>query len=271
MPCVFRAFFILCLLVTGVARADGPVSKAALLERAIQASDCLEIEKQLASGADPNAHSTASLQDPLLLTAATESGPQAVELLLRYGADANARDARGTPILLSLASLVTPDASASAKVLGSIRLLLALGHADPDLSDSAQVGDDRSALHQAAASGSLELVELLISHGARIDKPNRVNETPLYFAVSRGRVAIASRLLSEGANPNVKATFTGMTPLMAAAEIGNLELVRILLARKADLLAKNTFGHSPISLSSTLEIRRLLQRALEARLLLRVS
>ena len=60
--------------------------------------------------------------------------------------------------------------------------------------------------------------------------------TPLIAAANVDNVDAAKLLLARGANPHAKArTGQPATPLMGAAINGNAELVRALLARKPDL------------------------------------
>jgi ankyrin repeat protein len=75
-------------------------------------------------------------------------------------------------------------------------------------------------LHRATYYGELEIVALLVKHGANVDARQPFKSlTPLYYAAQQNRVAIASFLLSRGAN--VFKPVHGNTPLSAAQEHGN--------------------------------------------------
>ncbi|KAL3426988.1 hypothetical protein PVAG01_00497 [Phlyctema vagabunda] len=89
-------------------------------------------------------------------------------------------------------------------------------------------------LHGAASSGSIEVVEYLIDHGAIIDVLNESHGTPLYIAVEEESLPIVKLLLDKGADPNSEGGEEDV-PLNAAADIGSLETVKLLLSRGAEL------------------------------------
>lgn len=185
-----------------------------------------------------------------LLKAATQQGPQAVRQLLRQGLSANARDGRKTPILIGLSSLIgkrsTKTTSArhsrNTRLLQSVQVLLREGKADPNAHDGAYVGDSRSALHMAAASGNRTLVRLLLQYGADPHKPTRFGETPVYFAAQEGHLEVVYDLVRSGARIDLFTKHTHMSPLLAAATRGQWLMVRYLITLGADPRAKDTFG-----------------------------
>ncbi|CAN0071314.1 unnamed protein product, partial [Laminaria digitata] len=73
--------------------------------------------------------------------------------------------------------------------------------------------------------GRLELVQLLLGHGARVDSRTAKGATPLHTACVEGFLAIAKELLAAGANPN-KIDRDGCHPLHWVARGGKTELVR---------------------------------------------
>jgi ankyrin repeat protein len=72
-----------------------------------------------------------------------------------------------------------------------VRLLLTKGKALANVLDSR----DWSPLYVAAESGSLETVQILLDHGARIDITNSEGRTPLLHAISCGHIEIAQLLI----------------------------------------------------------------------------
>jgi hypothetical protein len=62
----------------------------------------------------------------------------------------------------------------------------------------------------------------------------------LYEAVRKGDLAAATSLLDQGADVNAKFRY-GATALFKAAERGHTEIVKLLLARGADVTVKDTF------------------------------
>jgi cytohesin len=119
-------------------------------------------------------------------------------------------------------------------------------------------------LHFAAARNDGKSLSLLLEAQADVDAATDNGCTPLHVAASgaelnfttgtlllpenaknpRGQLAIAKLLLERGADPNKLARFCwlsndGWTPLHLAAQIGDTEMIVLLLANKADIEAKS--------------------------------
>ena len=98
----------------------------------------------------------------------------------------------------------------------AVRTLLEEG-ADPNVAQ----GDGLSALHLAAQEGNLEVVELLLGAGAKVEAKTQIGEyTPLHVASEGAHAAVVRALLEAGADPGAVTTTTGATPLHLAAENG---------------------------------------------------
>ncbi len=78
-------------------------------------------------------------------------------------------------------------------------------------------------LHSAVASGTLELVELLLSNGARPDCTESADATPLHSAAGHGSREMVDRLLASGADRR-RRTKDGKTAADLAREYGHGEL-----------------------------------------------
>jgi ankyrin repeat protein len=98
-----------------------------------------------------------------------------------------------------------------------------------------------TALHVAATKGHLPVVRLLIDAGADVDRRERHGVSPLLQAV--GWPGVMEALLDAGADVD-GATVQGVTPLMSAAAFGEMESVRLLLARGADPNRRDDSGSS---------------------------
>lgn len=130
-------------------------------------------------------------------------------------------------------------------------------------------------LHAAAATGDVAEIERLVADGERINIQDSNSRTPLHVAVYRKQHAAARALLRLGANPNaldaqrydvvtiaavqndiemlnivldggasprnVTSPYDG-NALIAAAHLGHVEAVRILIAHKAPLDHANMRG-----------------------------
>jgi ankyrin repeat protein/beta-lactamase regulating signal transducer with metallopeptidase domain len=91
----------------------------------------------------------------------------------------------------------------------------------------------RSALGGAARGGHLEVAELLLDRGARVELTPRGDASPLMIAAGHGHGELVRLLLARGADSNRIVPGDG-TPLIAAVRGGDAEIVRILLAEGAE-------------------------------------
>ena len=89
--------------------------------------------------------------------------------------------------------------------------------------------DGDSALHAAAAAGSLEAAEFLLNRGLAVDVPGASGRTPLMSAVLEDQTAMVNWLLRQGADPRSKDD-NGFAPLMLAVRDGRPESVVELAA-----------------------------------------
>lgn len=97
-------------------------------------------------------------------------------------------------------------------------------------------------LHYAADRGDIDIVWVLMEAWAKVNV--QVSEEggsmrPLDVAISAGNVECAKLLIDSGANLGAS-TSDGSTPLHAAAEKGDIETVRNLIAKDAEIDAKTS-------------------------------
>ena len=119
--------------------------------------------------------------------------------------------------------------------IASTQVILASGF-NPNTRDNMGA----TALHDAVWSGHIELVRLLLDHGADPNIPHAEGlSTPLHYAAIKGQAAIAALLLDHGANIN-GVDRSGSTALHLAAARGYIDVVRLLIARKAPRLTGRT-------------------------------
>jgi ankyrin repeat protein len=98
--------------------------------------------------------------------------------------------------------------------------------------------------------GHLEIVDLLVTLGAQIDSPsrNQLHATPLQSATAAGHINIVRMLLEHGADPNVSEA-GGFTPLQTASASGNTDLVRLLMEHGASLDAQADNGKTALQMA----------------------
>lgn len=94
-------------------------------------------------------------------------------------------------------------------------------------------------LTEACKRGDLAGAQALALQGAALDRPG-VNG-PLFYAAYHGHTGIVEWLLAAGAGVDTR-NHKNSTPLMAAAEQGRLECVKVLLREGANKNAKNDHG-----------------------------
>ena len=85
--------------------------------------------------------------------------------------------------------------------------------------------EGRTPLHYAVSKGHLEVAAKLIELGADVDRGDSLGKTPLHYAVERGDISLVNLLLERGATPEVQDSF-GKTALHYAIEEGNAALVK---------------------------------------------
>ena len=83
-------------------------------------------------------------------------------------------------------------------------------------------------LHVAAARGEVEACVALVTAGANVSAQDELGLTALEWAVLSGHAAVAGRLLQCGPE-QVTSTCEGLTPLMLACAMGEVNVVAALL------------------------------------------
>jgi ankyrin repeat protein len=237
-----------------------------------------------------------------LMWASARRHPAMMQLLIARGADVNARSidrnyqrhvtAEGRPKSLDSGGLTPLLYAARENCMACVDVLLKNG-ADIDLPDP----DGVSPLLVAIMNANWDLARQLILAGADVKQWDIYGETPLFTAVDlRSRLdggrasidplnkanglTIVKLLLERGADPNMQLFFKpanvrgatntrGSTPLVRAANNGDLEVVKLLLEHGADatlyLADRQTPIHAVIAGRSSepqaLELIRLLKKA----------
>lgn len=114
---------------------------------------------------------------------------------------------------------------------GDVTELKKMLEEDPTLVNSACESHGFTPLMLACEYGHKEAATLLLGLGADVHVARKQGgETALHLAAARGHPELVILLLRYGAEPSVEATNPAdFTPMMAAANNGHLEVVRVIL------------------------------------------
>lgn len=165
---------------------------------------------------------------------------EVAELLIANGADVNARGELGNAPLHWAASN------------GYKNLAKLLVNRGADIHVKNDYG--RTPLHSAAAFGQTQMARFLLKRGADISAKDQYEHTPLYEA-ARGmynKNETVEFLISKGAETNRTIAIilkTGSTPLHEAAEKGETQRIKALIARGDDINALDNRGFTPLHCS----------------------
>jgi len=106
-------------------------------------------------------------------------------------------------------------------------------------------------LIQAARTGSLDTIKLLLDSGADVNLPGPTGDdwdaTPLQHAILARQSGAVRLLLDLGADPNLATGPNAPAPLLLAAGDTDPTFVKLLLAHGADLAIEGESGLTPLS------------------------
>lgn len=111
-----------------------------------------------------------------------------------------------------------------------LSLLLLLSTVNPAFAQ----GDLKEELFAAVRKGDAAAVKALLDKGVDVNTKFRYDATALSYASDRGHLEVVKLLLERKAEVNVKDTFYNATPIIWAAQKGHAEVVRALLEKGAE-------------------------------------
>jgi ankyrin repeat protein len=270
---------MIAVLLEAGANVDSPTSDGQTALMAVaRTGNVKAAQLLLAEGATVDARETWGGQTALMWASARRH-PEMMQALIASGADVNARSsvrdyqrhvtAEGRPKSLDSGGLTPLLYAARENCIACADVLIKSG-ADIDLPDP----DGVSPLLVAIMNANWDLAQHLIASGADLNQWDIYGETPLFTAVGlRGRIdggrasidqanaatglAIVKLLLERGADPNMQLLFKpanlngstntrGATPLIRAANGGDLEVVKLLLAHGGDATLYMADRQTPI-------------------------
>lgn len=103
-------------------------------------------------------------------------------------------------------------------------------------------------LHRAVILGDMQAVVRFVESGDKINACGKYGRTPLYYAALTGHDEILLYLLRCGADPNKGASWKGGdTPMHVAAERGDADALRIMIANGGIVDAINYAKQTPMA------------------------
>ncbi len=179
-----------------------------------KSGDAVKVQKAISNGANVNAKDNDGRTT--LMYAALNGQADVAEVLLKHGADLNAK----RPYYDCETALMDAAREGHADVA---EILLKHG-ADVNAKDVF----DRTALMWAARKGHADVAEILLEHGADVNAKAIYKNTALMDAAEYGHAEVAEVLLKHGAEVNAKNMYDNNTALMLAKENNRREVVKLL-------------------------------------------
>jgi len=268
LPILLLALQVFSLALSAQPPASTTGSRVAQFFQAIRSGDSLQLERQLAAGANPND----TLHGFSALMTATLSGTTAqMKRLIDRGAKVNYADKDGiTALWLALPdrdkTVLLLDRGADARMMsregysslvklanmpGTVdlfRLLIDKG-ADPRKS-----GPDNSLLYNAAGTGDTAIVGLLLRSGVGVNDTVSFGDYPISASLTYRQFSTLKMLVDAGAFLNVQPmkmplrNLNGFTPLMWAAVVDDERSFYYLLDHGADPNLRNQRGYTALML-----------------------
>lgn len=215
---------------------------------------------------NPALANAGSYEEFVLATAIREGHAEIAEMLLANGARPYLKDRYEEPILHTAAYAGHKDL---------VELLIKNGL---DVNQKGPHGEP--ALHWAVAKGHNDVVEILVAAGSdvnaksakqRVDMDTRVKDDADIIAFHLRYLADCERqrqatLAGSGLQiwGGTRLAFVaGDTPLHSAAQLGRTEIVKLLIAKGADVDATNRWGQTPLHYASLFYHKEIVEKLLE--------
>ena len=208
------------------------------------------VDRLLESRANANAATISG--ETVLMTCARTGETAGVRALLNHGASVNAKEPGHDQTALMWAAAQAQPGAVDALIRGGADVRLRSRSYPQTVTSEVTQRAGREELNYtvprggstallfAARSGDAESARLLVAAGADVNEALPDGATALVVAAHSGHGGVATALLEKGADPNAAAV--GYTALHAAVLRDDLELVKSLLAHRANPNAQITKG-----------------------------
>jgi ankyrin repeat protein len=286
LRCLKHSVLLVPLAALGVTLAAGcqketPTNSAPAKETPTNTASA---PAQVAKSPGVTPPTTGAADSTPLMQAVGKGDIDKVKELLAGGAKVDEKDSRGRTALIfavgdndraSGGRFGGGGAKPSAGSDDAMVQLLLSHHADPNLATDDGTTPLLAAIaHHKVVSGPFDVkgsedarvtkVKLLLAAGAKVNTSVkaetvdslRVGETPLMAAAINGDPVLLQLLIARGADVNAKDQ-AGNTALIDAARVGHPEAVRLLIANHADVNARNAKGETALSQATRMNSRSL--------------
>ncbi|MBL8174523.1 MAG: ankyrin repeat domain-containing protein [Bryobacterales bacterium] len=244
--------------------------------QAIRENDLAKIKGYLSAGAAADLRDTRGTTP--LMHAASIGSLEAMQMLIKAGADVNAKNGLdATPLVWAAANAAKAklliDAGAQVNVRTKMmRTPLMMAASAPDNASTVKLMIDKgadvtvadvrghTALVDAARANNTEALRLLLDHKQDVNAGDFGGVTALGHAAAHSNIVAVKMLLAKGADPNtamkrelkvrnglIAASY--FTPLMAAVARSSIDTVRLLLDAGADVKKQDVRGMTPLMLA----------------------
>lgn len=126
---------------------------------------------------------------------------------------------------------------------------------------AARAGTPEDALLDAVRAGDVAAVRALLDQGVPVDTKFRYDRTALSFAADRGQIEMVKLLLERGADVDARDTFYKSTAVARAAYKGHAEVVKLMLAKSSggvsSVLMSGLYGNKPEIVEAALAMGKL--------------
>jgi len=109
--------------------------------------------------------------------------------------------------------------------------------------------DGPTPLYIAAQEGHVDLIRLLLFHGADVNILCKDGYSPLYIASYVGQLEIVNLLLDNDADPNIFC-IDHMSPIYMAAQEGHADIANVLALNGANVNSATSYGVAPLLVAS---------------------
>ena len=169
---------------------------------------------------------------------------EVAKLLIQAGADVNAFNFSNKTPLHTVAAM-------HEDVTMSVNIATALINAGANLNPKVSRSNSLSfhvgytPLHTAASVNHIEMVKLLIKHGANINSKDEADNSPLHWAIYNGHGKLANLLIESGAYIHSR-NYNDNLPIQVAAHAGLPEVIQQLIEAGSPINAQDQVGDTPL-------------------------